>query len=315
MMSSFSESVKEELLKALPDRPCCMLSELSAITRHSGTLILRGRGRMALRFHAASTALAKRILILLKRRLKIVPQIIFHEEHRFGRHRSVYLDLQEGDTRRLLTALQMLKAGEGGLMLQRMPRNTMSRRCCQRAYIRAVFLSCGSVRDPSGGYTMEFAFADPEKAQAFRSILEKQAVPYHVRIRRNDELVTLTDGETVADMLAMMGAPLSRLSFEDQRIIRGGSARATRALNCDTANLNRQLRKAEEQIRMIREYESLHSLDSLPDDLAEAARVRLEHPSVSLEELGSYFARQLTKSGVSHRMEKLMEVVKASKQR
>ena len=43
------------------------------------------------------------------------------------------------------------------------------------------------------------------------------------------------------DVLAMMGAPLSRLSFEDQRIVRGGSARATRALNCDTANLNRQL--------------------------------------------------------------------------
>ena len=66
---------------------------------------------------------------------------------------------------------------------------------------------------------------------------------------------------------------------------------------------------------MIREYESLHSLDSLPDDLEEAARVRLEHPSASLEELGSYFARQLTKSGVSHRMNRLMEAVKASEQR
>ena len=104
-MSSFSESVKEELLRTMPERPCCMLSELSAITRHSGTLILRGRGRMALRYHASSTALAKRILILLKRRLKVVPQIVFHEEHRFGKHRAVFLDLQEADTRRLLTAL------------------------------------------------------------------------------------------------------------------------------------------------------------------------------------------------------------------
>ncbi len=309
-MSSFSENVKEELLRSLPEKPCCMLSELSAITRHSGTLVLRGRGRMTLRFHAPSTALARRILILLKRRLHIVPQIVFHEEHRFGKHRAVFLNLQEADTRRLLTALQMLKTGENGLTLQRIPRNTMSRRCCQRAYIRAVFLSCGSVRDPSGGYTMEFAFSDTEKAQAFRSILDKQAVPYHIRTRRNDELVTLTDGETVADMLAMMGAPLSRLSFEDQRIIRGGSARATRALNCDTANLNRQLQKAEEQIRMIRVYETTRSLSTLPDSLAETARIRLEHPSASLEELGTYFTKQLTKSGVSHRMEKLMDKIK-----
>ncbi len=308
-MSSFSENVKEELLRTVPERPCCMLSELSAITRHSGSLILRGRGRMALRFHAPTTALAKRILVLLKRRLKIVPQIVFHEEHHFGRRRSVFLDLPEADTRRLLTALQMLKTGEGGLMLQRMPRNTMSKRCCQRAYMRAVFLSCGSVRDPSGGYTMEFAFSDPEKAQAFQSVLERQHVAYHLRKRRQDLLVTLTDGETVADVLAMMGAPLSRLSFEDQRIVRGGSARATRALNCDTANLNRQLQSAEEQILKIRAFEAAHSLSALPDSLAEAARLRLEHPSASLEELGTYFTKQLTKSGVSHRMERLMNAI------
>lgn len=308
-MSSFSENVKEELLRTAPERPCCMLSELSAITRHLGTLILRGRGRMALRFHAPSTALAKRILVLLKRRLKIAPQIVFHEEHRFGRHREVFLDLQEADTHRLLTALQMLKTGENGLTLQRMPRNTMSKRCCQRSYIRAVFLCCGSVRDPSGGYTMEFAFSDPEKAQAFQSILDHQNVAYHMRNRRSDLLVTLTDGETVADVLAMMGAPLSRLSFEDQRIVRGGSARATRALNCDTANLNRQLQSAEEQILKIRAFEAAHSLSSLPDSLAEAARLRLEHPSASLEELGAYFTKQLTKSGVSHRMERLMNAI------
>ena len=133
-MSSFSENVKEELLRTVPERPCCMLSELSAITRHSGSLILRGRGRMALRFHAPTTALAKRILVLLKRRLKIVPQIVFHEEHHFGRRRSVFLDLPEADTRRLLTALQMLKTGEGGLMLQRMSLRDVRFQGCQLDY-------------------------------------------------------------------------------------------------------------------------------------------------------------------------------------
>ena len=309
-MSSFSESVKEELLKTVPEKPCCMLSELSAFARHSGTLILRGRGRLTMRFHARTNDAARRILILLKRRLRIVPKFVFHEEYRFGRHREVFLDLEEADTHRLLTALQMLKPGENGLTLQRIPRSTMSRRCCQRSYIRAVFLCCGSVRDPSGGYTAEFACSGPEKAQVLQSMLEHQGVPYHSRQRGQDLLVTLTDGETVADLLAMMGAPLSRLSFEDQRIIRSGSARAARALNCDTANLNRQLQNAEEQVRRIRAYKAVHSLDSLPDKLAETARVRLEHPSASLEELGTYFAKPLTKSGVSHRMERLMEWIK-----
>ena len=308
-MSSFSESVKEELLRTVPEKPCCMLSELSAMTQHSGTLILKGRGRLMLRYHADSTALAKRIMILLKRRLRIVPQIVFHEETRFGRHRCILLNVQENDTRRLLTALQMLKADEGGVMLQRMPRNTMSRKCCQRSFIRAMFLGCGSVRDPSAGYTMEFSFSDADKAQAFEHMLDHQNIAYRVRQRRKDTVVYLPSGETVADMLTMMGAPLSRLSFEDQRIIRGSSARAARATNCDTANLSRQLKSAQDQLVRLRQYLKDHPLHELPDDLRETARVRLEHPSLTIEELGLCFSRPMTKSGVYHRLMRLMKYI------
>ncbi len=306
-MSSFSESIKEELLKTFPEKPCCMLSELSAFTRNHGSLVLRGGGGLAVRYQLRSTALAKRLMVLLKRRMRIVPQILFREEKAFGAHRAVILQVQEADTRRLLTSLKMLRADGQGVMLQRMPRNTLSRRCCQRAYIRAMFLSCGSFRDPSGGYTIEFTLPDEEKTQALKSMLENQGIACRLRGRKSRYVLYASNGDAAADLLTLMGAPVSRLSFEDQRILRSSSARATRAMNCDNANIGRQVQNAEAQRKALRAFLKEHALEELPDSLAETARLRIRYPSASLEELAGYFSPPLTKSGANHRLKKLME--------
>ena len=304
-MASFSENVKDELFKALPDKPCCMLSELTAITQQLGTLVLRGGGKLLVRYQTASNQMAKRILILLKRRLHIVPQIVYRDEKAFGPHRCFILIVQEGDARKLLTALKMLTVDETGVTFHRLPRNTMSRRCCQRSYIRAMFLTCGSVRDPSAGYTAEFTFLDEERSVSLKRLMDSQSVSYSARQRKGRYVVYIPSGEGVADLLALINAPLSRLAFEDQRILRVSGARASRAINCDSANLNRQLTSAEKQTGLIRALLASPLSESLSPSLMQTAKLRLQHPEASLEELGTFFSPPLTKSGVYHRLQKL----------
>ena len=43
---SFSSQVKEELLHIHPEKHCCMLSELSALTQACASLRLAGGGRL-----------------------------------------------------------------------------------------------------------------------------------------------------------------------------------------------------------------------------------------------------------------------------
>ena len=46
--------------------------------------------------------------------------------------------------------------------------------------------------------------------------------------------------------------------------------------------------------------------DTLPDDLREVLQLRLEEPEMSLREMGERLS--LTRSGVNHRLRRLMEI-------
>ena len=63
---SFSSLVKEELSRVRPEKYCCMLSELSALTQTCGSMRLSGGGRVKVVYETENPALAKRIFLLLK---------------------------------------------------------------------------------------------------------------------------------------------------------------------------------------------------------------------------------------------------------
>ena len=106
---SFSSQVKKELFKILPEKPCCMLSELSALTQTCASLRLSGRGRVRVVYETENAALAKRIFLLLKRRMEIVPSLEFNRHKRLGGRRLSILTVSEAESRRLLITLHMLQ--------------------------------------------------------------------------------------------------------------------------------------------------------------------------------------------------------------
>ncbi len=59
-----------------------------------------------------------------------------------------------------------------------------------------------------------------------------------------------------------------------------------RLVNCETANLNKTIDAASKQIENIELIEAKVGLHALPEKLQEIAELRLQHPEVSLKELG-----------------------------
>lgn len=51
----------------------------------------------------------------------------------------------------------------------------------------------------------------------------------------------IKEGDGVAEMLAMMGANSAILQMENARIVRQMRNKANRAMNCDTANINKTM--------------------------------------------------------------------------
>lgn len=309
---SFSSTAKDELIRLPLGKSCCMLSELSALTQTSGSLALRGLGRVQVTYRVENTALARRIFLLLRTQLNITAKLHFVQHARLGGRRSCVLTLGDQDSQTLLIALHMMERDEeGNISLKRTaPRHPMTRQCCRRAFLRGAFLGCGSMTNPEKDYHFEWVVEDQSLGQTLGKLLDKSGLPVHQHVRKGQNVMYLKGAQQIADMLALMGASQAVLEMENIRITKQMRAGANRASNCDEHNSERMLNAADEQIEAIKLISIQRGLFTLPPGLQEIARLRLEHTSLSLSDLGQLLDPPVGKSGVNHRMRRLMDIAK-----
>ena len=307
---SFAARVREELIRLPAGKACCMLSEISALTQTSGHLAFRGGGWLSVSYRLEDAGTARRLFQLLKKRLNVNPTLHFTQTSRLGNRRTCVLTLAGGDARILLDSLHMTETDDNGqLHIKRtVPRHPMTRQCCRRAFLRGAFLGAGTVTNPEKGYHFEWKADDDHLPRMLGRLLEKCDLPFHSYERSGQQVVYLKGAQQIADVLALMGAGQSVLEMENIRIRKQLRAAAVRAANCDEHNGERMLDAAQKQVEAIRQISLKQGLFTLPPALQELARLRLEHPELSLKELGENLDPPVGKSGVSHRIRRLMEI-------
>ena len=309
---SFSAGVKEELIRLPMGKPCCMLSEISALTQTSGHLSFRGGGWIQASYRLDNAGTARRLFQLLKLRLDVAPKLHFTQTRQLGGRRTCVLTLGPEDTRALLFALHMAETDENGqIHLKRtVPRHPMTRQCCRRAFLRGTFLGAGSVTNPEKSYHFEWKAEDNQLAQTLEKLIEKSDLPFQSYERKGQRVIYLKGAQQISDILALMGAGSSVLEMENVRIRKQLRAAATRAANCDEHNSEKMLDAGQKQAEAIRRISLARGLFTLPPALREIARLRVENPDLSLAELGDMLDPPVGKSGVNHRIRRLMEIAR-----
>ena len=81
-----------------------------------------------------------------------------------------------------------------------------------------------------------------------------------------------------------------------------------RQVNCETANLNKTVSAAVIQTEAIKFLKKMKKYEDLPPNLIEIAELRLEYPEMSLKDLGNMLENPIGKSGVNHRLKKIIEI-------
>ena len=307
---SFSAGVKEELIRLPLGKPCCMLSEISALTQTSGHLAFRGGGWISVSYRLDNAGTARRLFQLLEKRLNAAPKLHFVQTKQLGGRKSCVLSLDTEDSRALLNALHMAETdGNGQMHIRRtVPRHPMTRQCCRRAFLRGAFLGAGTLTHPEKSYHFEWKAEDERLADTLEKLLGKCGLPFRSYLRKGTRVIYLKGAQQISDMLAVMGAGSSVLEMENIRIGKQLRAAATRAANCDEHNSEKMLDAGQQQAEAIHRIWLLRGLYTLPPALREAARLRVENPDLSLEELGKMMDPPVGKSGVNHRLRRLMEI-------
>lgn len=121
-------------------------------------------------------------------------------------------------------------------------------------------------------------------------------------------LVYLKGQNEITDMLSIFGAQSARFAMEDAYIRKELRNNANRAVNCDSANVQRAVTAASRQAQAIERVLAAHGRESLPPLLGEGGTAAAHRKS--LEELGRLCDPPVGKSGVNHRLRRLEAMAK-----
>jgi DNA-binding protein WhiA len=114
--------------------------------------------------------------------------------------------------------------------------------------------------------------------------------------------------DTIAELLAFLGAHEAALRLEENAVVASTRAQANRLANADHANIVRASRAAETQLRAIRRLEADGRLEHLPHELREIAELRSRNPTLSLRELARRLKPPATKAAAHRRLAKLQKM-------
>ena len=154
-----------------------------------------------------------------------------------------------------------------------------------RLLIREAFIKKGFINDPNKEYHLEILFKSKRKAEEAKEIISNFGIDIKSTKKGSDYMLYLKDGEEIASFLALIGATKSVLKFEEIRVIKDTRNNINRLVNCETANLNKTVNAAVKQIEDIKKLKQNKKFDNLPDNLKEVAKLRLENPDSTYEEL------------------------------
>ncbi|WP_312540807.1 DNA-binding protein WhiA [Enterococcus sp.] len=300
---SFAAEVKKELTTLEVHREHAK-AELAALIRMNGSLSINNQ-QFVLNVQTENAAIARRIYSLLKDHYDVRSELLVRRKMKLKKN-NVYIVRLKQDTKRVLLDLDIM---DGLMFNSHVSDEIMGNTQKMRSYLRGAFMASGSINNPeTSRYHLEIYSIYEEHNQDICDMLNAYGLNARALERRNGSIAYLKGAEKIADFLTLIGATNSMLKFEDVRIVRDMRNSVNRLVNCETANMNKTIDAASKQIDNIEFIQNRVGLQALPDKLQEIAALRLEHPEVSLKELGEMIpSGAISKSGINHRIRKINE--------
>ena len=180
------------------------------------------------------------------------------------------------------------------------------------AFLRGVFVSCGSVTDPNKEYHLELVLPENDRTPALLDFIAEHGMSLKETARggaRSKKTVLYAkESELIEDRLTYIGAANHSMEIMQVKIVKDFRNRVNRSVNCENANLDKTVAASNKSTADIEYIFSTMGADWLSPDLRETARLRVENPEMSLSELCGIFPEKISRSGLNHRLKKLSKL-------
>lgn len=296
--NSFARSVKEEIVskKYSSER---LLAILSSFTRNNGSLVIKNKKESVV-LKIENSKIAKFIYTTLQKLCTVKPEISYLKKNNLGKNTCYVISINDS---RLLERFHI------HFLDNEIDKYFSANAERIGGFIAGAFLATGSVNSPqSSNYHLEVNFNDLDYAKSFINLVKKyKNTSFSLKIikRREKYVVYIKRSDQIVDFLVLIGATDACLYFEDTRIDRDVSNIANRYKNLDTANYQKTMKAAKNDIKIINKLIKKKGLANLGSEkVILLASLRIKHPEDSLDELAEKLSEELgvdvTKSNVNH---------------
>lgn len=176
---------------------------------------------------------------------------------------------------------------------------------CGRSYIGGAFCAYGTLTDPKKAFHLEFTLPKGEYGLLMDLLSAEGFEPKLIEGRKKDRLY-YKGSETIEDFLTYIGAARFSLEIMELKVINEVRITENRRANAVYANLDRAATAAADQVSAIKLLRKTGKFELLSEPLKATAVLREENPDASLEELRMLFEVPISKSGLNHRLAKLI---------
>lgn len=200
---------------------------------------------------------------------------------------------------------------------------------CIAYLLCGVYDACGRVSIPDEealgtlsrsrqGFHLEWLVGTTERAELLLALLASQEgmeLPLRSERKREGVLLYYKRSLLIEELFYRMEINRAGYRISDLRMQREINNDVNRRMNFDGVNIRKTIASAGIQTEAVAYLEEHNLLSGLPESLQETARLRLSYPAASLQELIELHSEPLTRSGVNHRLSKLVTAANAHKQR
>ena len=290
MGKSFSTEVKYELCELNIQSPAEAVSELAAMllfgeNEENGDIVIKTQ-------HAI---VAARLQVLFKKAIKEEILIDVCDKKKMYSIR-VSTDIVE--------SLGVYFSEDGEISLDE---DIYSDENTKRAFLRGAFIISGTIASPEKAYSCEIFTYNEFIAALAGEILENFDLHVNIVKRKNYYVAYLKDSSSISDFLSVISAHKNMMEYMNAFIQKTLTNKINRQNNCQIANLGKTVNASVKQRNAINKLMNLPLWEEIDEDTKKIAKVRLEYPNESLENIGKMVVPAMSKSAVSRRLNKLIE--------
>ncbi len=305
---SFSSNIKDELIK-IENMPECCVHAMA----YGMLLFGRSFNSNAVSLMTDNKNVAMKYMDTTEKACKILPECSVSEAGKYT------LDIPSvNDRLNVLSRFSMsgkeqtLRIDRGNLLNETVYEGE-SLSCCDGAFLRGAFLSCGTASDPNKSYHIEFVVPFKTLSLDLLKMLTDYGLKAKHMVRRYVNVIYIKDSESIEELLTIMGACNSAMEIMNIKIYKDVRNLTNRRNNFENANFSRTVDAAYDQLHAIMCLEEKGIIPTLEADLKQIAEKRLEYPDSSLRELGELCEPKMSRSAVNYRLKRLVSLSESLK--